>query len=292
MLPIIQSLWIGNDLTNLEKLCVQSFLDNGHEFHLYTYADIGGIPNGAVVKDGNDILSADKIFQYKGGSYAGFANWFRYALLIKYGGWWVDMDLVCIKPFEFSNDIILAEELDVGYTNSVIKIPPNHSLMVTMEKFCRDFKDKEGAMFASVGGPLVLTEFAKKQNMQDKVLPHFYFHPIRYSEWQTAFDKTYTNDISFYESTHGIHFYNEMGRKNNFDKNARFDPDSLFEQLKTKHRIAAEQNTPTITSGELSKMIEAQNKWHKKNRQRRIKREVGWYLLVAFIVGFGVGSIY
>ena len=42
MLPIIQSLWIGDDLTNLEKLCVQSFIDHGHEFHLYTYADIGG----------------------------------------------------------------------------------------------------------------------------------------------------------------------------------------------------------------------------------------------------------
>ncbi len=85
-LPIIQSLWIGDDLTNVEKLCVQSFLNNGHEFHLYTYTDIGGIPSGAVVKDGTAILPSSEIFKYKGGSYAGFADWFRYALLAKLGG--------------------------------------------------------------------------------------------------------------------------------------------------------------------------------------------------------------
>ncbi len=43
MLPIIQSLWIGNPLSKLERLCIQSFIDHGHEFHLYTYATVGSL---------------------------------------------------------------------------------------------------------------------------------------------------------------------------------------------------------------------------------------------------------
>ena len=33
---IIQSLWIGPRLSNMEYLCIKSFIDFGHEFHLYT----------------------------------------------------------------------------------------------------------------------------------------------------------------------------------------------------------------------------------------------------------------
>ena len=121
MLPIIQSLWIGDDLTNLEKLCVQSFIDHGHEFHLYTYADIGGIPDGAVVKDGNEILPASKIFRCRDGRLGTFSDWFRYELLAGKGGFWVDMDYICLRPFDFSADIVFAPDDDTGYFNGVVK---------------------------------------------------------------------------------------------------------------------------------------------------------------------------
>ena len=39
-LPIIQSLWIGQRLSDLERLCIRSFLQKGHPFHLYTYNEI------------------------------------------------------------------------------------------------------------------------------------------------------------------------------------------------------------------------------------------------------------
>ena len=32
---VIQSLWIGDRLSVMERLCIQSFLDQGHQFHLY-----------------------------------------------------------------------------------------------------------------------------------------------------------------------------------------------------------------------------------------------------------------
>jgi hypothetical protein len=44
------------------------------------------IPNGVTIHDANKIIPAEKIFKYKNnGSYAGFANLFRYKLLLEKG---------------------------------------------------------------------------------------------------------------------------------------------------------------------------------------------------------------
>ena len=46
---IIQSLWIGDRLSVMERLCIQSFLDQGHQFHLYLYAPCDRVPAGATI---------------------------------------------------------------------------------------------------------------------------------------------------------------------------------------------------------------------------------------------------
>ena len=142
-LPIIQSLWIGDDLTNLEKLCIRSFIDNGHEFHLYTYADIGGIPSGTVVKDGNEVLLESKIFyRGKNKSIAAFSDWFRYQLLAEKGGFWVDMDYVCLRPFDFSADVVFVRNNN-GYATTVVKFPAGHECMVSLAAACANTKNRE-----------------------------------------------------------------------------------------------------------------------------------------------------
>mgnify|MGYP007000248262 CR=1 len=52
----IQSLWIGDKLSNMEILSMKSFLHNNHNYHLYTYGKIDNVPEGVIVKDGNDII--------------------------------------------------------------------------------------------------------------------------------------------------------------------------------------------------------------------------------------------
>ena len=49
MNDIIQSLWIGNEISNIEKLCINSYIKNGHAFHLYAYNDIEGVPSDCVI---------------------------------------------------------------------------------------------------------------------------------------------------------------------------------------------------------------------------------------------------
>ena len=103
----IQTLWVGDTLSTMERLCLSSFVHHGHETHLYTYSDIDNVPEGVVVKDGNEILPESMIFEYKNyKSFSGFSNYFRYKLLTENGGYWVDTDVVCMKPFNFEEPFV------------------------------------------------------------------------------------------------------------------------------------------------------------------------------------------
>jgi hypothetical protein len=124
----IQGLWVGDRLSVMEQLCIRSFQKHGHRFVLYVYGDTAGIPPGTVVADGNSILPASRIFTYREHkTYAGFANIFRYKLLLEKGGWFVDADLVCLRPFDFQDQYVFSSEgingrqvVNVG----AIKAPP------------------------------------------------------------------------------------------------------------------------------------------------------------------------
>src|SRR5690348_5090275 len=105
ILDVIQGLWVGDRLSTMERLSIASFLALGHEYHLYVYRPVANVPAGTCVKDAREILPESMIFQYrKRPSYAGFANFFRYKLLLDRGGWWVDTDAVCLRALDFADD--------------------------------------------------------------------------------------------------------------------------------------------------------------------------------------------
>jgi hypothetical protein len=48
---IVNALWIGDNLSDLELLTINSFINNGHEFHLWIYDNIKTIlPEKIVLK--------------------------------------------------------------------------------------------------------------------------------------------------------------------------------------------------------------------------------------------------
>jgi len=104
----IQSLWVGQCLTRVEILSIQSFLANGHDYHLYAYSTVGGIPAGVTVKDASAVIPAQYIFR-KNGSLSIFADWFRQELLFACGGYWADLDIVCLKPLRFDDEIVVGK---------------------------------------------------------------------------------------------------------------------------------------------------------------------------------------
>jgi len=62
------TLWISNEdnkLPELQYISLKSMILTKHEVTLYVYHDLKNIPEGVIIKDGNEILDESKIFKYK-----------------------------------------------------------------------------------------------------------------------------------------------------------------------------------------------------------------------------------
>jgi len=135
---IIHGLWIGHTLSPIELLCIKSFMFHGHEFHLWTYDVVGTIlPESLILEDASLIIPAEKVFAYSNrnqyghgkGSFAGFSDIFRYKLLYEKGGWWVDMDVCCLKPFDFVEEYVFRSHHDLPVVGNIMKCPKGSELM-------------------------------------------------------------------------------------------------------------------------------------------------------------------
>jgi mannosyltransferase OCH1-like enzyme len=219
----------------MERMSIASFLATGHEYHLYVYDDVKGIPEGVLVHDANEILPASMIFQYKHSkSYAGFANFFRYQLLLTKGGWWVDTDVICLKPFSFPDEYVFACEEHKGVqiaNNGIIKAPVASEVMEYAVGICRS-KDPEQLTWGETG-PRLLDEAIHRFSLEKYAKPHRFFCPLGFEEWVEVLDAN-AKPI-FDQSTYAVHLWNEMWRRENRDKNGQYHPDCLYEQLKKKY---------------------------------------------------------
>ena len=233
---IIQGLWIGSELSIMEQLSISSFLRNGHEYHLYIYDEPRNIPPKTIIKDGNEILPAERIFKYRDyPSYAGFANFFRYKLLLERGGWWADMDLVCVRPFDFTEEYVFSSEISRGeevINCGAIKAPVGSALMAYAWGVCQA-KNPEELVWGETG-PRLLGEAVRRHSLEHFKKPHQFFCPIGYSDWEKLL--TSPQEIELPEDVYAIHLWNEMWRHWGKDKNAQYPADCLYEQLKGKYR--------------------------------------------------------
>ena len=235
MNQIIQGLWIGPRLSVMEQLSISSFLANGHQYHLYVYDEVKNIPEGAVVKDGNRILPASMIFQYKDHkSHAGFSNYFRYKLLLEKGGWWADTDIVCLRPFDFDSEYVFSTESSESgmvTTTGIIKCPVASEVMFSAWEACQK-KEPEALVWGEVG-PRLLARLVKEFSLENHTKPYKVFCPFGFEDWEKVLDPKPM--LYFDESTCAIHLWNEMWRRSGQDKDKSFHPDCLYERLKRKY---------------------------------------------------------
>ena len=97
----IAMLWVEGPLSYVEQLCVQSFLDAGHEVTLFHYGEVDRVPDGAAKVHGREILDRDNFIAHgRTGSMALFSDVFRYHMLSKLDHTiWADTDAYCMRPF-------------------------------------------------------------------------------------------------------------------------------------------------------------------------------------------------
>ncbi|PTR01273.1 capsular polysaccharide synthesis protein [Mucilaginibacter yixingensis] len=259
---IVQSLWIGGQLSKVEQLCIQSFLDHGHEFHLYAYEDIKNAPARTQVIDASNIMPASSIFRYKAGwakgSVSGFADVFRVMMVLKNGGWWVDMDMICLKKLDFKNDFVICSSYEGEYdqlvNNCIFKCPQQHPFL----QYCLDEIKKIDLenMDFGLAGPFLFQRAIKNLGLEEQVSPYQIFNPIAWKnvselvlgqlspankikeQLRPIFKPATMPGRKISDSSYTVHFWNEVWKNCNLDKNGTYGSSSLFEKLKRKHGIS------------------------------------------------------
>jgi mannosyltransferase OCH1-like enzyme len=232
---VIQSLWIGSPLTNNERLCLRSFVHHGHPFHLYLYEPVPDLPDGVTVKDANEIIPKERLFLDSRNSYASFSDWFRLRLLLQRPGWWVDMDVVCMQPFDDTGDHCFSSEMhynrrDSVLNNTVIRIPAGAPLLCELIE-ALELRLKEGGAikWGEIGIDLFRKVVSRHEEMSAFVQPPDIFCPMPYYNLSDLICKS---DYEPAGQTRAIHLWNEIWRGGSLDKNAEYHCDSAYERLK------------------------------------------------------------
>jgi len=236
----IQGLWIGPELSLMEQLSISSFLQNGHDYHLYVYDEVKNIPAGTVIRNANEILPVARIFQYRHRpSYAGFSNYFRYKLLLERGGWWVDTDTVCIKAFDFPEEYVFSSQINHRgvevVVSGIIKVPAGSSIMAYAWKVCES-KNPNRLVWGEIG-PKLMAKAVRKFSLKGYKKNSRVFCPVDYEEWDTVLQPDV--GLTFDDGTFAIHLWNEMWRLAGQDKNAQYHERCLYEKLKRTYLPAA-----------------------------------------------------
>ena len=240
----VQSLWIGDSFSNIEKMSASSFVKQGHEYHLYCYKEIKNVPENIKIIDANEIIPESEIFSYQvgigKGSYSAFSNIFRYKLIYERGGFWADTDVLCLKNIDFEDDYIFPTEIEsikngVEHGHAIASCIFYCKKKSDLMKSCYEDSNSRDRALLKWGeiGPGLLAKKIKEHDLTHYCTPYQTFNPIPWTQVGLIFSKNVTLD-ALSENSYCIHLWNEMWRRNGIDKNAGFDKESLFEKLKNK----------------------------------------------------------
>lgn len=264
---VFQSLWIGNRLSAMEVLSIESFLHFGYDYHLYCYEAIANVPRGAKVCDAREILPASEIFYYRGdfanGSPACFSDMWRYKLLLERGHWWVDTDVVCVHPFDFASDHVIGHQREnEGHSinNAVIRTPVGSPLARYCYEACRRIDHKQMQWGAT--GPKLVQAAIHELDMADAVQPPETFYEIDYWGIERFFD-----DRELPAETCGVHLWQAMWKDRGIDVDGPFPHDCLYERMRCQ--FLPGYAPPTISEKQSQRLAA---KFAYKNSPTGIKR--------------------
>ena len=218
---VVNGLWIGKELSNIELLTIKSFIQKGHTFNLWLYEPLLTVlPAQVVICDANEIIPREKIFRYKNanqyghgkGSVSGFSDIFRYKLLYEKGGWWVDMDVTCLKPFDIRDAYFFRSHHDLTMVGNVMKCPPKSELMRLCYEEAIATVNEDNTDWHK---PIKILNKHIKELGQQQYIRSSCGNP---DEWNVVLKYIYGN-MKLRENYLFIHWMNEEWRTRKIDKN-------------------------------------------------------------------------
>lgn len=140
----IVSLWHSGPMRNLEKVCVATWVQQGFEVEIYSFAPIAGLPRGAVACDAARILSPHWLEKINPILHPerrdrqrimNYSDLFRVALMQKARGLWLDTDMCLFRHFDVPPDRpFFAWEDGHRIGSPVFYVPKGDAMLVDYER--------------------------------------------------------------------------------------------------------------------------------------------------------------
>lgn len=237
-MQVLNTLWVGDELGKLEQLCVLSGLAAGHPYHVYSYTPemLRGVPKGAELKDAAEVMPRDRLVAYaECNSYALGANFWRYEMLRQGRGYWVDLDVLVLKPFDLDQDYVFGTEKEGTINNAVMLAPRNSALVEDLVTLPRRIgrppwygprrsaqyylrRLKEGRLRVEdypwgTFGPGMLGYLVGKHHLNSFAAAPEVFYPISWRNVSMLYGPEKDVEALLTDKTRGIHLYNSQLRE-------------------------------------------------------------------------------
>ena len=188
----------------IRRACLDTFIEKGHEFVLYTYDAVSDIPAEITQRDANEIIDYSDIFYYRN-PFSGeacdlgpFSDLFRFKLLSQEGGWWSDVDTLCLSESIGEPDYAWAQEQpeknQAAIGTSQIAMPAGSSIANTLYHEClklsrTDFQPREAL------GPHLLSRVVSSLQLEkNRYGEANLFYPVRWIEMFKLWLPEYHNE--------------------------------------------------------------------------------------------------
>lgn len=233
----LNALWFGDRLGYLEQLSIKTALAQGHPYTLYSYAPdrLSGVPEGVEVRNASDVMSDRRRVKHFDGKFKALgSDFFRYELMAKSLGYWVDLDLIFIRPLALEQEYVFGWERAGSINGAVLKLPAGSQMLEALrnlpeKNWCPPYfgprnrlryylqRLRGDVMLEDLpwgaAGPGMITHLVKKHGLSTKAQPQDVFYPLPYYDARKLYGDASEIEAMIKPETIAVHMWNSSLRE-------------------------------------------------------------------------------
>jgi hypothetical protein len=185
----VRTFWSGGAIGPYQLLGLRSFADQGHRVQVFTFDPALRKPSWIEWRNAEDIIAAGRVLrEIPGlGQSAIHANLFRHALLHRHGGWWIDPDVVLLRPDLPEVEMFVAGSGDLQIASTAaMKFPVGHPALAEVLIQSAPLDDAV-ERWDEAGAPL-LTQCLAADGLLDQFQPSDIVSPVSWFDIEVMFD--------------------------------------------------------------------------------------------------------
>ena len=214
----LATFWAGPTLPALDRACLASFANHGHNVTLYSFEEVRGLPDGVMWRDAAGIVPRESVdaFIYQGRpNLSHFSDYFRYRLFTATGETWVDTDMVSLRAApaslvsERNGNSLFAKETPRSICGAIMRIDNSDSKLIELLSRTERLMNTELVWGAT--GPRLLNQVLGLSSMLDRAYGPEIFYPVHYDLFWKPLLPEYADECAALSSTaFTLHLWNNI----------------------------------------------------------------------------------